>query len=206
MDYPSNSRNPKEPTIKEPVTAVVTGPVVFQDKSQSRKLKDLLIVESPEQAFQGVIFDVVLPAIKDLILDSSWSMLERILGGSSRRPGSRLNTIPGMRPNPPVNYSQMHKQPQVPIARSVLTAQDQFQIQDIVMQNRGEMEFVLEGISNLIERYEQASVSDLYSLLGRSAPYTYENWGWVDIREATIRRLRGGEGYILDLPQPITLK
>lgn len=209
-EYPSNSRQPKpEPLEKEPITPVVSGPVLFKDKSVDRKLRDFLLAETPEQALQGVIFDVILPSVQDLILEASWGMLERMLGGSHRRPGGRGSTIPGMRPGSgPVAYSQMYKPQQAqPTAMDLVRRlDDQFKLQDIVMQDRGELEFVLEGVSDLIERYEQASVADLYSLLGRSAPYTYENWGWVDIRDATIRRLRGGQGFILDLPQPQPLK
>jgi hypothetical protein len=59
-------------------------------------------------------------------------------------------------------------------------------------------------MDQLIEKYETVSVADLYELLGVTSSYTDEKWGWVDLREATIRRVR--DGYLLDLPKPESLR
>ena len=52
----------------------------------------------------------------------------------------------------------------------------------------------------LIERYQSATVADLYELVGVQGSYTDDKWGWVDIRGAGITRVRNG--YLLDLPRP----
>ncbi len=59
-------------------------------------------------------------------------------------------------------------------------------------------------MDQLIEKYETVSVADLYELLGVEASYTDEKWGWVDLRDAGIRRVR--DGYLLDLPKPESLR
>jgi hypothetical protein len=55
-----------------------------------------------------------------------------------------------------------------------------------------------------VSQYEQATVNDLYELVGVSGNFTDENYGWTDIRGAGITRIRGG--YLLDLPKAELLK
>lgn len=55
-------------------------------------------------------------------------------------------------------------------------------------------------MDDLIDKYGTVSVGDLYELLGEEPAYTDEKWGWTDLTESGIRRVR--DGYLLQLPQP----
>jgi hypothetical protein len=51
--------------------------------------------------------------------------------------------------------------------------------------------------------YGQASISDLYELVGITANFTDNKWGWTDLRSSSVSRAR--DGYLLNLPRPILL-
>lgn len=71
---------------------------------------------------------------------------------------------------------------------------------EIILATRVEAEEVVDRLFDLVGRYESASVSDLYSLVGISGNFTDEKWGWTDLRGAGVERVRNG--YLLDLPRP----
>ena len=75
---------------------------------------------------------------------------------------------------------------------------------EIILETRAEAEEVMDRLFDLIARYEQVTVSDLYSLVGATAKYTDENWGWTDLRGSKVERIRNG--YLLDLPRTEFLK
>lgn len=75
---------------------------------------------------------------------------------------------------------------------------------EIILETRMEAEEVIERMAEYVERYDQASVSDLYQLVGVTGSFADEKWGWKDLRAASVTRVRNG-GYLLDLPRPIEL-
>ena len=74
---------------------------------------------------------------------------------------------------------------------------------DIILATRHEAEEVVDRLFDLMSRYDQVTVSDLYDLVGISRPFTDEQFGWTDLRGAGVTRVR--DGYLLDLPRPETL-
>ena len=71
---------------------------------------------------------------------------------------------------------------------------------EIVIQSRIEAETILDSLRLLIEKYEVATVTDLYKCVGITADFTDNDWGWYDISGAAVVRIR--EGYLVDLPGP----
>jgi hypothetical protein len=62
---------------------------------------------------------------------------------------------------------------------------------------------VINCLVDLIQDYGQATVSDLYDLVGITGNFTDNKYGWTDLRSATATRIH--EGYMLNLPKPIPL-
>jgi hypothetical protein len=71
---------------------------------------------------------------------------------------------------------------------------------DIIFRNQQEAFKVLESLTDILEIYPTASVSDLYDLVGLTTTFNDTRMGWKEIRGATVERTRGG--YILNLPAP----
>lgn len=75
---------------------------------------------------------------------------------------------------------------------------------EIVIGSRQEAEEVLDQLYDLISKYDEASVADLYELTGIPSAHTDQKWGWKELRGSGVGRVRGG-GYLLELPEPIPL-
>ena len=74
---------------------------------------------------------------------------------------------------------------------------------DIYLKTRGEVELVLDELNEKIDTYDRASVADLYDAVGWDHDYTETKYGWTDLSDARIIRVRGddGWGYSIALPK-----
>src|SRR5690606_42119776 len=70
---------------------------------------------------------------------------------------------------------------------------------EIVLATRSEAEEVLDRLSDLINSYDVALVSDLYDLIGITGSFTDDRWGWTSLTGARVERVR--DGYLLNLPR-----
>jgi hypothetical protein len=73
-----------------------------------------------------------------------------------------------------------------------------------VIASRQEAEEVLDRMYDLISQYDAVTVAELYELTGLESSHTDQKWGWEDLRGSGVGRVRGG-GYLLELPEPISL-
>jgi hypothetical protein len=148
-----------------------------------------------------VLFDVMLPAAKDLIVDAGSQMIERMIFGETRR-GRRGATPPQSGPQGVFSYNRQFAGGQQQTPQISRRGRQQHDFDEIVLATRGEAEEVLEMMGELLSRWDQVSVADLYSMVGIKPSHVDNKWGWVNIQSAGLSRLRGGNGYVLDLPEP----
>jgi hypothetical protein len=207
-EFPSNSRSARPQPPNEPqqrkVDSVVTGEVQTRKKSLGRKFRDLFIGGDSRTVVHYVIMDVLIPQAKDMITEAASQGIEKLIYGESR-PGRRM----GSRGPGPTNYTRYAVRGNNPIGRSmrderpsVVSPKSQ-NIDDILLATRVEAETVLDRLYDILKEYESASVADLYSLVGLSSNFVDQKWGWTELNGSQVRRVR--DGYILDLPRPISL-
>lgn len=197
QDYTGNSKKAKE-TPKVPaknVEKVVVGEVVVQKKSLGRKFRDLFIEADFKSVVSYVASDVLLPAARNMIVDSATKGIERMMYGESavrRRNyghGSRITY------NNPINRGYRDS---APSRRTMPTRSIQRSREDFVLSSREEAELVLERMNDIIDTYEVVSVADLNDLVGHPTSHVDNKWGWVDLGHVQIRQIR--EGYLIDFP------
>ena len=58
-------------------------------------------------------------------------------------------------------------------------------------------------MDDLIETYGLVSVADFYDLVGVTGDYTDNKYGWTDLRNANVIRVR--DGYMIKLPRALLL-
>lgn len=207
-DFPGNSRNkPSEPAEKpKKVERIVSGEVSRRKPTLGKRLKEMFVGGDAQSVGSYVFGDILIPAVKDTIADMISQGIERMLFGearsSSRRTGSRPSTSPGY-----VSYNRFSSGPawkkddrreeSRPMSSRARASHD---FQDILLEKRVEAEAVLDNLFNLVQMYEQATVADLYDLVGISPSFTDERWGWTDLRGSGVTRTR--DGYLLALPRP----
>lgn len=201
-----NGKQKEQPKKKNDkhVEKVIKGAPVERKKTLGRKLAETFTGDDMHSVGEYILFEVVVPQVKDLLFDSlSQGIQRKLFGGSStqsyRRPSGVRNVT---------SYNTMYKSPN-PAGRASepdgpravpASARATGDFREIVLETRGDADVVLESLQALIDQYQMAAVSDLYELVGMSSNFTDEAWGWFDLRGAGIQRVR--EGYLLNMPRP----
>lgn len=201
-DYAGNSMRAKaqEPEKTEPIARpkleqVTTGAVVKKKTPLGRKLIKAFTGDDVHSVGRYLVQDVLVPAAKNTVSDLVTQGIERTLFGESRPRSSSS----GMR----TNYqsissgSPIRREDPRPSPRS--RSSRDFGV--VILKHSSEAEHVIDQLTETIERFRWATVADLYDLVGQSSNYTDRDWGWDNLRDARIERVR--EGYLVDLPRPV---
>lgn len=198
-DFPSNSKKSKE---KQKIEPVVTGKVVQRKPSLGKRLRETLVSGDTGSVGNYILFEVLIPAMKDVVADMVSQGIERVMYGEARSRSRRTGQQPGhVTYNRPVQ-TQLPWSPARPDPRPVITRRGRadHNFNDIVIATRGEAVEVIDRMGELLQRYNQVTVSDLYELTGITASFVDEKYGWLDLTTANVQRVSGG--YLLDLPRP----
>jgi hypothetical protein len=201
-EFPPNSESSKKgkPDPKV-VTPVVKSGAVRRRKSLRKQFSETFVGGDFRTAVRYVMFDVLLPAARDTIVEAGAQGIEKLIYGDARR--SRGATRPYTGDLGHIAYNRIATQnSRMPGPQRVLSrqARARHNFDEIVLDDRAEAEEVIDRLFDLVSRYESASVADLYELVGLSSSHTDHKWGWSDLHGAGVSRIRGG--YLLDLPEP----
>ena len=175
--------NKKE--IKQ-VTSAKTKP-----QGLGKKFLDTFISEDVEDVKSYVIFDVIIPNVKDGIMDLLNMMF---FGDTGRRRRGGYYT------NEKTSYSAYYKSDRDRERRKNEPRRRSCDVPEIIVDTRMDANDVIEEMNNLIDEYDSVSVADLNQIVGITGSYTDEHYGWYDISSVRIRRANGG--YLIDLPRP----
>ena len=201
-NLPDNSRsgrseNKPAPAEEKRVEKIVKGKVTVK-KNEMRRFTDIFILEDISKVKDYIIHDVLIPTLKETIYDIVTNSLDISLfggrGSSSKR--SRRSTADTVSYT---NYGSMNRSDD----RGRRTRPTIYSYDDIVIPTRGEAEAVLERMDELLETYEQVRVADLYELVGVTGEYTDNKYGWVNLQNADVVRVRNG--YKIKLPRAVPL-
>lgn len=203
-EFPSNSRYSRERTdnSKEEIKPVTKGKV--RPQSIGKRAKTAIFAEDARSVGEYILWDVVIPSFKQIISDMVTNGIERVLYGEAA-PRRRSGTGSRIRYS---NYSSYSRgeldSPGTPARQLSRRARQTFDFGEILLEDRGEGLEVIERLRDIVERYDIATVSDLYSLVGISSNYTDNDWGWRNLASANVQKVR--DGYILILPDPEPVK
>lgn len=209
MDFPGNSHKDTEkstPTVKpekKEVAKVVTGEVVQRKKSIGSRFKGVFLGGEIRNASQYIASNVLLPSLRDLIVDATSKGIERFVYGEAGGPRRRASSDPY---RPRISYNTApERQRQRDRGMGMLPDQPplgsiprRHQLNDIILVSREEAELVLERLVDIIDKYDVVSVADLHDLVGLPTNYVDNKWGWVNLAHVDVRQTR--QGWMLDLP------
>lgn len=177
------------------VEAVAQGKKVSKSKSKARRIAEIFVGGDLKETAEHVRDDVAIPALKNFLYDSLSEGLQRILWGETRNDRRRNSTHRDY-----VGYSRRARESRPTQQANSRSCRVDRGFDDIVLATRTEAESVLSRMYDLIERYNMVTVAEFYSLVGISAEFTDENWGWRDLRSANIQHIR--DGFRINLPKP----
>lgn len=213
MDYPGNTNREKEASKPPPAPAeknvkkIVEGTVVQRKKPLGKRFAQTFITDEPGSVVDYLIRDVLVPAAKDTIADLVSQGIERLVYGDVRSTSRRTGRS-GSAPNGGsfVSYNRFSQgskpaEPKRDIGRQARASHN---FDEIVLETRVEAEAVVDQLFELVSQYGQATVDDLYSMVGITGNFTDAKYGWTNLQGSNVSRTRGG-GYLLDLPRPTQL-
>lgn len=224
-EFPSNSyrqktrpnspaKNQKAEPEERKIEKVISGPVIQRKRGPGRKFRETFFGRSAKGVFSTVWFDIIAPSGQDLLFDASQYGLEKMVYGETSRGNRRRAGAAGLLGHMAYNQISTAKErgrpsdPRDREQRGRMSARGRkfHDFRDIILTTRREGEMVLAALIEQIDRYQMASVADLYDLLGEERNYTDAKWGWFDLEDARVTHISGRDGgYWLDLPRPVEL-
>jgi hypothetical protein len=217
-NYPSNSHSSRETELAgdkskdvegKKLDPIVTSGVLRRKKPLSTRFKETFFGGDAQGVVGYVVFEVIVPAAKDMAADAISQGIEKILYGEARSHGRRTGARPGGS-NGYVSYNRYSSSglananrgadPRAEIPRRSRGARD---FDDIIIPTRAAAEAVIDQMFAIISQYGEASVADLLELVDQRFEYTDRKWGWKDFQGAGATRITNG--YLLDLPKTIAL-
>lgn len=192
--YPGNSDRAKE---KKEIVPVAKARV--KRESTARKVVGEIIREDARSVGETVLWDVIIPTVKNLISDTVTRGIESMLYGYSR-PQSRNNYSDYS------GYSRPKGSRDRPVERRERRSARQAEPErnEIIFDTRSDANDVIDRMSDIIDQYGQASLADLNALIGASSNFIDDNWGWTDMGSFNVRQVR--DGFMLTHDEPQSLK
>lgn len=181
---------------KRKVEKVVNGNVRLKKKSGVNKLANIFIAEDVSNVKDYIINEVVIPTIRDTVWSVFTNALDMFLyGGGKNKKSSNIGKV---------SYRQFYDSKPSNTSRSNNAVVGGFSFDDVELDNRRDAEAVVDQLRDAIDVYGFARVADLYDLVGVTGPHTAMNYGWTNLRNAEVVRVRGGK-YTIRLPRAIPI-
>jgi hypothetical protein len=200
FEYKPNSHKSKEIDTenrieKKRVEKVIKGNATTR-KNEMRRFTDVFISEDVKNVKEYLIMDVLVPTIKKTIVDVVTDSVSMIFGMSPRRGDSKSSKV---------SYDRFYNRNESDRnAASSNRTRNGYSYDDIALESRQEAEEVLTRMDELVDTYGEVTVADLYDLVGVTCEFTDNNYGWTNIRNAKVVRLRDGK-YMIDLPKALPI-
>lgn len=195
-NLPDNSHKAKAEKKSAPPTGkrvekVVKGKVKTK-KNEMRKLTDIFISEDVANVKDHILLDVLAPAIKKALYDIVVNSLDMTLFGGR---GGKRSTADKVSYR---DYSSVSRDDRSYSRTRTTTG---YSYDDIILETRADAEDVLSRMDEIMEQYEVVRVADMYDLVGITGEHTDNKYGWTNIRNAEIVRVR--DGYTIRMPRAI---
>lgn len=203
MNYSANSNKAKkaETTVRT-VNQVTTTSAKLKKKSVGSKFRESFTGDDAKTVGQYLLFDVIVPSIKDLLFSMIVEGGKRALFGGGAGPKTK-NPITSNN----TSYSQMFSGGGSSLLSSgntmITKPRATFDYKEVVVESRPEAEAVVDALQKLIDEYGNATVADLYACVGVSPDHTAIKWGWISLEGMEIHPMQ--QGYLIRMPQVASL-
>lgn len=205
-DYASNSHKSKEVPETRPSSNVETEgtkDLQMRKPTVGKKLMKTFIQEDFEDIKDAIIYDYIIPGIKDVIR----SAIDMALGGDGRS-SSRYRSSSNSRNSYDKYYRDRDRRDD---RRRDRRDDDRVDLSDIVYDSKAQVEDIRAELLRELDRYEVLSVSNFWDILRendfrvpeRWRNYTDNAFGWYDLGSCRVERVR--DGWIMRLPRTISL-
>lgn len=212
-EFPNNSHIRRggevPPEVDKQIEKIITGEAVVRRPSGFKRFRKTFIAGDSRTVADHVFWGLLVPSAKDAIVDMGQTFVEMMILGD-RRPGrSSSGNSPqqGSGSTSRFNYNGIStgsrlvlgSQSHAPAPKE----QGRYHPNEVVLGTRAEAEAVFESLFEKLEKYGSVTVADFYRTVGATANYMDDRWGWKNLDDADVKRVR--DGVLLVLPNPEAL-
>ena len=196
------SRREADSGIRQKLDVVVSEkPVVGKKKW---RLIDCFYTPSDKSLTEYVVEDLVIPNVKRAVGTVLHGIVTKIFGvgiGNGNPFRATNDWWNSGRGESYVEYSaRASSTPKsTPIQPSAST-----DLESYALRTREDAERVLEGLDTYLEQFDVVPVSAFFELIGVTAPYTYNDYGWTNLANAKV--IINENGYSIRFPKPVRIK
>lgn len=175
--------------------------VVSTKKPLGKKFAETFMTEDAQDVKSWLLMDVVIPGIKNTILD----ILSLMFFGEVESRGRRRRRDRDDR----VNYRSYYRGSSDGRDRDYrrrrdrddyYDSDDRIDFRNIILRERKDAEDMVAAARRRIHDEGCISIAELMDLIDLTSPYTDNNYGWDDERDIGIRRV--SSGYLIDVAEP----
>lgn len=205
-----NSKAYKEQKSKEKnVEKVVQGEVTRKKKSFLRRAEDAMVSEDANTVKEYLFWDVLIPALRDMIVDAGEKALKAIFYGD-RRTASNLERDRGITyvKYDKASYDRPYRsRSRERDRRPVYNRRAAHSFDDILLDSKEDAENVLDALVDYTLQNGLVPVGTYYSLVGIRTDYTDWDYGWYELSKARVERVRDVDGWKWNvvLPRPVLI-
>lgn len=201
----SNSGIAKETTVeKEKIIPVVKGKATVKKKNVLEKASDTFLAQDFKTVGATVLSDVIIPSLKDGIVECVKTGIEMLIYGEARPRKSGVNTV--LSGIGRTSYDKYFGSKSSGLKASSIVDK-QHSLNDIIeYETFQDAEEVKEHMIDYLATYNFVSVAD-YKDFSQVDEYSWtdHNWGWRDLSTAYVQRI-GKDRYIIKLPKIVPYK
>ena len=172
-----------------------------------RVAKDEFISEDAPNVGSYILYDLLLPALKDLILDIAHGSIDMAMGGGGS--GYRSRRAYGRdRGSSYISYDRYYDDRDYRRRRD--RDDDDFRVRrrgdrdlsEFVFDNQDDAKDCLDRMCDQIEQYGDVSVAYFYDICGATVPgdFTKDDWGWRNLSQARVCG-NNRRGWYIDFPR-----
>lgn len=223
-NFPGNSHKQKAyiPVLNKKPELVVKNPVTKVEKTTGQKISEVFLGDNLKNAMRYVLEKVLIPTAKSTISELAGMggdvirmTVDRMIYGdnidniirSRRSTGPVINYTnysgKSRRPNDTRYFAENNTLPRSQTSTVTTLKRVRQNFDDIVMETRSDAEEVLTRLLDYIDNYGIVSIAEYYDMIGFETTYADFKYGWEELGQAHISRVR--DGYVLHLPRPIQL-
>lgn len=193
-EFSLDGEEAKGPPGDEKPKVIVQGRVVKQ--SLFKRFAKSIFVAGPRDVKESIVSDVLIPAIKDFVADSFYTLVDVAIygrgGGGIRRGRSKGGKLTSEK----TDYSSASTRRSKEVSRTSET----YGFDDIWFDDRRECDVVYDKLLEELEDHGFVSVYYYFEICGKTAYHTDQHWGWYSLEGTGYRR--SPEGWSLSLPKP----
>jgi len=215
QEFPANSakararsEGPPQDVGPDRIERITSAEADRRRKGVGRRFKEIFIAGDPRSAVDFALTEIVIPEIRDVVYNAIQGGFDRWIYGEGRR-SRRYGNQSVYSDNPPRTNYQSYSTTRPPTSSGTRMLSRQARVRhdfdEIVISSRAEATEVLDQMFEFLSRFGVVKVSELYDMVGIRSDHTDHKWGWTSLPGAQVRPMKGGKGYLLDLPEPQSL-